>query len=382
MQGRMSRGALRHGRTLLAGLLRCRRCCRRLHVTYSGAKGKVRRYGCRGAIDNHGMAACLSFGGLVIERAVEDAIFAVVAPGAIDAALTATADTQRRDRRTHAELALEQLRYDAERARRQYDAVDPTHRLVAAEPERRWNATLDAVAAQKRHVAGLTTVTAAPLVDGAALRALADDLPRVWHDPHSDARLKKRVVRTLIDELLVDVSPDETRAQVIVRWPDGQHSALDVLKKRKGQHRYCTSEDVVTLVRARVRVLPHGQIAAVLNRLGYTTGRGNTWTATRVVPLRSTHALPIHDPVVAAREGWCTLDAAAQRLNVSPTVGRSLITRGLLPAPQVIASAPWVIQAADLAADAVQQCVARVHSGRHGPRTADAAQLSLIPPTT
>ncbi len=151
----------------------------------------------------------LSFGGLAIERAVEDAIFAVVAPGAIDAALAATAteDAQRRERRTHAELALEQLRYDAERARRQYDAVDPTHRLVAAELERRWNAALDAVAAQERHLAGLTTVAAAPLIDGTALRALADDLPRVWHDPQSDARLKKRIVRTLIDELLVDVSP-------------------------------------------------------------------------------------------------------------------------------------------------------------------------------
>ena len=384
MQGRMSRGAPRHGTALLAGLLRCRRCGRRLHVAYSGANGTVRRYDCRGAMINHGTGKCLSFGGLAIERAVEDALFAVVAPGAIDAALAvaATAHAQQHERRTHAQLALEQLRYDAERARRQYDAVDPSHRLVAAELERRWNAALDAVAAQERHLAGLTTVAAAPLVDGLALRALAEDLPRVWHDPHSDARLKKRIVRTLIDELVVDVSPDDTRLHVIVRWAGGQHSALDVRKKRKGEHRHCTSEDVVTLVRALVRVLPDGQIAAVLNRLGYTTGRGNTWTATRVVTLRSTHALPVYDPVVAEREGWCTLDAAARRLDVSPTVVRSLITRGLLPAQQVIATAPWVIQAADLETKAVQQYVARVHNGRHGPRTADAAQLSLTPPTT
>lgn len=384
MQGRMSRGAPRHGTALLAGLLRCRRCGRRLHVTYSGANGTVRRYDCRGAMVNHGTGHCLSFGGLALERAVEDAVFAVVAPGAIDAALTAAAHTQteQAERQAHAQLGLEQLRYEAERARRQYDAVDPANRLVAAELERRWNAALDAVAAQERHLAGLAAVAATPAVEVAALRALAEDLPRVWHDPRTDARLKKRLVRTLIEELLVDISADDSRLQVIVRWAGGQHSALDVRKKRKGQHRYCTREDVVDVVRHLVRVLPDGQIAAVLNRLGSTTGRGNTWTATRVVTLRRTHDLPVFDPNSAGRDGWCTLEQAAERLDVSHTVVRSLITGGLLPADQVVATAPWVIQRADLERPPVRDYVAQVHRRRRGPPTPDAAQLSLTPSTT
>jgi DNA invertase Pin-like site-specific DNA recombinase len=384
MQGRMSRGAPRHGTALLAGLLRCRRCGRRLHVTYSGANGKVRRYDCRGAMVNHGTGHCLSFGSLALERAVEDAIFAVVAPGAIDAALAAAAQTQEQqtEREAHARLALEQLRYEAERARRQYDAVDPANRLVAAELERRWNAALDAVAAQERHLAGLATISASPAVDVAGLRALAEDLPRVWQDSRTDARLKKRLVRTLIEELLVDVSADASRLHVIVRWAGGQHSALDVRKKRKGQHRFCTSEDVVDIVRALVRVLPDGQIAAVLNRLGYTTGRGNTWTATRVVTLRHTHDLPVFDPTSTERDGWCTLEQAAERLDVSHTVIRSLISGGLLPAEQVIATAPWVIRTTDLATPGVHDYVAQVHRRRRGPPTPDAAQLSLTPSTT
>ena len=384
MQGRMSRGAPRAGGALLAGLLRCRRCGRRLHVTYSGSTGQVRRYACRGAMINHGTDKCLSFGGLAIERAVEEAVFAVLAPGALDAALAAArdAETHRQQQQDHARLKLEQLRYEAERARRQYDAVDPAHRLVAAELERRWNAALDAVAAQERTVATLAAAAPSATPDAASLRALAEDLPVVWRDARTDARLKKRIVRTLISELLVEVDDAAARIDVVVRWAGGQHSALRVRKPRTGEHRFATAGDVVTLVRDLVRVLPDAQIAAVLNRLGYRTGRGNTWTATRVVTLRHTHAIAVHDVAAAARDGWCTLEQAAARLDVSPPVIRTLIRRGLLPATQVIATAPWVIQAADLGSDAVQRYVAGVHAGRRAPRSADAAQLSLTPSTT
>lgn len=379
MQGRMSRGAARRGTALLAGLLRCRRCGRRLHVTYSGSRGQVRRYACRGAMINHGTDKCLSFGGLAIERAVEEAVFAVLAPGAIDAALAAAqeAETTRQQQHDHARLKLEQVRYEAERARRQYDAVDPAHRLVAAELERRWNAALDAVAAQERALTALAAAAPTAAPDRAALQALAEDLPSVWQDARTDVRLKKRIVRALMAELLVDVDEAAARIDVIIRWAGGQHSALHVRKNRPGQHRYATSQDIVALVRELVRVLPDGQIAAVLNRLGYRTGRGNTWTATRVVTLRCSHGVPVHDATTAAREGWLTLEQAAAQLAVSPTVVRRLIQRGLLPASQVVPTAPWVIRAADLAGEAVQRYVAGVQAGRSAPRIADAAQLSL-----
>jgi len=94
MKGLMSRGAARNGASLLAGLLRCRRCGRRLHVTYTGRNGGVVRYSCRGAAINHGTDNCIAFGGLAVDRAVEQAIFSVIEPGAIDAALQAAEDTK------------------------------------------------------------------------------------------------------------------------------------------------------------------------------------------------------------------------------------------------------------------------------------------------
>src|SRR5205814_983983 len=108
-------------------------------------------------------------------------------------------------------LKLEQLRYEADRSRRQYDAVDPAHRLVAAELERRWNAALDAVGAHERIVTELAAAAPTAAPDRAALLALATDLPSVWQDARTDVRLKKRIVRALIAELLVDV--DETAAR-------------------------------------------------------------------------------------------------------------------------------------------------------------------------
>ena len=94
MKGLMVRGAVRRGPSLLPGLLRCGQCGRRLHVSYSGTKGYVPRYSCRGAALNHGTAWCLAFGGLRVDEAIEREILRVLRPGAIEAALaTSTATT-------------------------------------------------------------------------------------------------------------------------------------------------------------------------------------------------------------------------------------------------------------------------------------------------
>jgi len=120
----------------------------------------------------------------------------------------------------------------------------------------------------------------------------------------------------------------------------------------------------------------------VLNRLGFRTGRGNTWTASRVVTLRHYHDIPVYDATRTEREGWLTLEAVATQLAVSPTVVRKLITRGVLPAKQVVETAPWVIQAEDLMRAAVQHYVQAVHEGRRGPQIADAAQLTFTSSST
>lgn len=142
MKSRMEPKAGRGGKSLLAGLLRCRRCGRMLHVTYSGTRGDVPRYHCRGAQINHSEDWCISFGGLAADRAVAEEILKAVEGNAIEAALEAATRVveQQRQRRQAWEMELEQARYQAHLAARRYEAVDPDNRLVAGELEARWNA--------------------------------------------------------------------------------------------------------------------------------------------------------------------------------------------------------------------------------------------------
>ena len=126
------KGAIRRGELLLPGLLRCGHCGRKLHVSYSG---KLGRYSCYGARTNHGTARCITISGLSIDAAVGAEVLRILKPLGIDAAVraigTQTSETSAAQRQL--ELSLQQARYEAAHAQRQYDAVDPTNRLVAGE---------------------------------------------------------------------------------------------------------------------------------------------------------------------------------------------------------------------------------------------------------
>jgi hypothetical protein len=180
----MSRGALRRGEALLAGLLRCGHCGRKLHVAYSGTDGNTGRYHCQGGFINHGGDRCISFGGMRVDREVGAEVIERLQPLGIEAALAAQAARSRasEDKRRQVELALDQARYEAGRAHRQYDAIDPDNRLVAAELEKRWNERLMVVCSLKMELEELDTSPATDLTpaDRERLMTLGADLQHAW----------------------------------------------------------------------------------------------------------------------------------------------------------------------------------------------------------
>jgi len=360
------RGAVKKGAALLSGLLRCGRCGRKLQVIYSGSHGQVARYSCCGARELRGSSSCLSVGSLRTDAAVVEEVLEAIEPVGIEAALQVSeqAVLEDQERRRCVELALERARYEAKRAERQFDQVEPENRLVAAELEGRWNGALAQVAELEGRLQELTTQTA-PVSDEQKRRLLemGRDLRRLWDEAQAAVELKKRILRTVIEEIVVNSVEAEHRLQI--HWAGGVHTELRVARNKTGMHRRMASGEVVELVRELAKVCDDKIIAGVLNRLGFTTGQGNSWRVSRVVSFRHTHRID----GFSGHEGWMTLEEAARRLEVSHTAVKGLIRRGILPARQVVQYAPWVIEEKALESAAVKTAIQRVHERKKFPPT-------------
>ena len=353
----MSRGSIRRGEALLAGLLRCGHCGRKLHVAYSGENGSSGRYHCRGGQFNHGGDRCISFGGMRVDRAIGAEVIERLQPLGIEAAIGAMearrAENAQKCRQV--ELAIEQARFEAARARRQYDAVDPDNRLVAAELEQRWNERLLALRAleDERDALAIGPQTMFTQAERERLLALGADVESAWHSPGATPATRKRIIRTLIEEIVVRVEDDALA--LVIRWAGGDHTPLRVRKNRAGQHRWGTDAGVVELVTALARQPPDKFIAAILNRAGKTTGRGNGWTRSRVCIVRNHRGIPPYREGERVARGEVTLEEAAGVLKVSEATVRRLINEKILPATQHCKGAPWVILADDLDDATVKQ---------------------------
>src|ERR1700726_2462228 len=278
--GATVKGAVRRGELLLAGLLRCGHCGRKLQVGYGGKTG---RYFCPRT--THG-DRCISLGGFRSDHAVGGEVLRVLKPLGIDAAVKAlkveTGETSAAKRQLA--LALQQARYEAAHARRQYDAVDPANRLVAGELERRWNEALQAVAKLEGEIAALIARRPPRLgePERQQLVALGADLERAWLHPAATAATRKRILRAALTEIVV--RKDGAIIHAVLHWQGGDHTQLQVKQRLNaaGRHNPRIPDDTIALVRELARLMPDRQIARLLNRTGVETGHGNAWTQERV----------------------------------------------------------------------------------------------------
>jgi len=357
-------GAAKLGAALLSGLLRCGQCGRKLQVVYSGTSGRVPRYVCRGDRGDRESSRCLTVGSLRLDRAVAQSVLAAIQPAGVEAAVKLSESAQLEDdeKRKALELTLERARYEEKRARRQFDAVDPDNRLVASELEARWNGALAQVAEAEARLTDAGKA-AEPLSEQQKkeLAALSEDLMALWNHPDAPIQLKKRMLRTVLTEIIIDNEADSATHRLRLHWAGGVHTELRVERNKPGQHRHSADRSVIELVSELAKICQDKTIAAILNRLGYKTGQEKTWNASRVAGLRGYHKIASFQ----TQADWVTQKEAARELQVSDTVVKRLIRERVLPAKQVVKFAPWIIDKKDLLLPAVQQQVEATRRGGH-----------------
>jgi DNA invertase Pin-like site-specific DNA recombinase len=367
---RQQSGAIQNGAALLGGVLRCRRCGRKLMVQYTGERGDVVRYSCkRGWLDN-GQPRCIGFGGTTVDEAIGHQLLRVVQPAAVEAAIMASKEEGRKKDEVVEALKrdLEAARYAAQRAQKQFDHADPENRQVAAELEKRWNVALERVHELETRIGQCSNEQTDSPAEQEFLE-LASKLQNVWENPGSDIRLKKRIVQTLIEEIVADVDAARGEIQLVIHWKGGVHTELCLPRRQRGQHTCQTPKEVVDAIRSLVHICTDEVIAATLNRNNLLTAHGNRWTRELVASLRSKHKIPRDTPVDKESRDWMNLTNAAQFLGISSTALRHAAQRGEIPAEHPFREGPWLFSRATLEGEPAKQLVNRIQHHPYSHKT-------------
>lgn len=262
----------RGGGALLAGLISCARCGRRLHVVYTGRTPRP-VYRCDTPNLLLGQKRCITFGGARAEKLVAAALLDAVAPFAIEAAVVAQAAMSKaaQDRRSVLELELQQARYNASLAERRYASCDPENRLIAAELEKRWEEALGRVQAFEQRLQD--DDCGEDPVDPGQLEDLARDLQSAWDAPGTTMRARQRLARTLIEDIIADIDEATGEIVLVVHWKGGRHTELRVKKPKTGEHGARTSAEALGVIREMAGRWSDEAMAACLNRMGMRTGQ-------------------------------------------------------------------------------------------------------------
>jgi hypothetical protein len=331
-------------------------------------------------LDN-GQPRCIAFGGTTVDEAIGQQLLRVVQPAAVEAAIMASEEELRKRDEVLEALRrdLEAARYAAQRAQKQYDHADPENRLVADELERRWNVALQRVQELETRIDQHSPSQRDMVVPRQEeFLELASELEAVWQNPNADIRLKKRIVRTLIQEIVADVDPVAGEVHLVIHWQGGTHTQLCLPRRHRGQHSCQTPKEVVDAVRTLAHTCTDEVIAGTLNRNRLLTAHGNRWTRDLVTSLRSKHKIPCYKPADKESRGWMNLTKAAEFLGISATALRHAAQRGEIQAEHPLRDGPWLFSRETLESEAAKQLVHRIQNSPYSHKTEPAADEPLL----
>jgi DNA invertase Pin-like site-specific DNA recombinase len=342
-------GAVREGAALLQGLATCGKCGRRLHTHYTG-RNAAPGYHCSGRNIVAGRGVyCLNVGGVQIDQAVVDTFLKALTPAAVEATELAAQQLEAGHDAALAQwhLEVERARYEAERAERQYRAVEPENRLVARGLETEWEKRLRDLALAEKELEQREQQRPRTLSpeEKKKLHALGSDLDRVWTAPTTTDRDRKELLRALLEEVIVTVNKPERCAHLTLRWKGGALTEIDLALPRMKPRGLHTDEDTISLLRRLAVHYSDDVIAGILNRQGRCTASGERFTANQVGSLRRYRHIPRYEPPAEPPMGEvATIRKAAQILGVYTSTIHRWLNDGFIAGEQVTPGAPWQIR--------------------------------------
>jgi DNA invertase Pin-like site-specific DNA recombinase len=330
-------GAPKNGSALLAGIVLCGRCGRRMRVDYTTSDRAYWRYLCVGQHMSGG-SICWSVNGDTLDAAVEDLFLETMTPSEIDLSIAVEREAhgQADSLAAQWQTRIEQARYEARRAERRYKAVDPENRVVARTLEREWEARLADLEEVERQYTNTRRERRVELgaADREALRAIARDLPAVWRSETTTPAERKAMLRLVIDMITLEpIDLPKRTTRVRVQWRSGIIDERFV--ERPGG---ATPTNIVERVRGLVAQGLHDEdIARRFNDEGLVTAKHQRWTANAIRHVRNEHAiekarrprvgvLPERHPVT----NRLSVPGAAKRFGVTTRVVQHWIHAGIV----------------------------------------------------
>jgi DNA invertase Pin-like site-specific DNA recombinase len=337
--------AVREGSALLQGLARCGNCGRSMHVTYHGqGKQSYPYYVCNMAHRNFGARYCQSIGGRRVDQAVSDTFLAAVFPASLNIHLQALRQIQHQQDMAleQLQLQLERAQYEADRAFRQFDAVEPENRLVARNLERQWNDALKRVDEVKARIIKRKKTFQDRLskIEEKEILHLAHNLPAICNAPTTTDKDRKRLLRAAIQE--VQLTKRDRNVTVKILWAGGAVTEKIVHLPRVRSKRH-TPLDIVELVRQLAKKFTDDQIARILIRQGHKTPTGLTFNAHKVGSLRWNYGIPRYRKPKGEQPKSYNAQQAAQILQVSVPTIHNWLNAGFIKGEQITEGAPWEI---------------------------------------
>ena len=330
-----AKGPAREGPALLQGLAVCGRCGCRMTVAYHLRAGvEIPEYRCMRAAVQDGTPACSQVPGASIDAAIGALLLEMVTPLALEVALTVQAELEARVDEADALRSshVERARHRAELARRRYLAVDPDNRLVADSLEADWNDTLRQLrdAQDDYERAASAAKIAFSEEQKSRIRALATDFPRLWSDPATPPRERKRMARLLIEDVTVNKS-DKIRLDV--RFRGGKTTTLTLPLPLRSWQAWQTDPATLGTLDRLLDDHTDAKTAELLNRDGHRSGTGKAFTGRIVLELRRFNNFPSHSERLRAK-GLLTMPEVAERLGVCTSTAKAWHRAGLLKSHQ------------------------------------------------